>query len=101
MRTQQYFYGSTHPNGASFRYLVDPKQILKGRAIAVVLIAVYYFSGLFNALKVVIAAVIIFLLVPYILIASMAFRARVSKWQRVRFGFDKRLIESYSLRLYS
>ena len=33
VRNKQYFYGNTHLDDVSFRYLADPKQILKGKHI--------------------------------------------------------------------
>lgn len=95
VRTQQYFYGSTYLDGVSFRYLADPKQILKGRFIAVLFFAAYYFSGLVSYIVGAITAVILFLLIPYIITASMAFRARVSEWRHVRFGFEKNFSDAY------
>ncbi len=95
VRTQQYFYGSTYLDGASFRYLANPKQILKGRIIAVLFFAAYFFSGLISYFVGAITVMILFLLVPYIITASMAFRARVSEWRHVRFGFDKVFSEAY------
>ena len=97
VRTQQYLYGSTRLDGASFRYLADPKQILKGRLIAAVFFAAYYFSGLLSPVVGAATAVVLLVLMPYILVASMSFRARISEWRHVRLGFVKDYSKAYKL----
>ena len=41
VRTNQYFYGNTILDNASFQYLAKPLNILKGRIIAVTVLIVY------------------------------------------------------------
>ena len=44
VRNNQYFYGNTQIDGASFQYLADPIKILKGRIIAFIAFVAYYLS---------------------------------------------------------
>lgn len=95
VRNKQYFYGNTHLDGNSFRYLAEPKQILKGRVIAAALFAVYYFSGLISPVATLITLGIIMLFMPAFVVMSMSFQARNSAYRNIRFNFDKNFRRSY------
>jgi uncharacterized membrane protein YjgN (DUF898 family) len=97
VRTNQYFYGNTVLDGASFRYLADPKQILKGRIIAFIIFMLYYFSGMFSPLIAGITLLVIMLLVPALIVLSMAFRLRNSSYRNVRFNFNKDYKQAYKI----
>ena len=97
VRTNQYFYGNTCLDDVSFRYLADPKQILKGRIVAFVLFAAYYFSGMISPQASAIMFLVLMLLFPAFLVMSMAFRARNSAWRNVRFDFVKDFRKAYSI----
>jgi uncharacterized membrane protein YjgN (DUF898 family) len=87
VRTLKYFYGNTWLNGSSFAYLADPVKILKGRLIAVFIFCLYwaviqmYPAASFWALAV------LCLLIPFILVTSMAFRMRNTAYRNIRFHF--------------
>lgn len=95
VRTQQYFYGNTWLDDTSFRYLADPRQILKGRVIAFGLFMAYYFSGLVSPLASAGMFWVLMLLFPALLVMSMAFRLRNSAWRNVRFDFAKDFKKAY------
>ena len=97
VRTNQYFYGNTSLDGASFRYLADPVQILKGRVIAFVVFMVYYFSGNFSPIIAGVALLVIMLLVPALIVLSMAFRLRNSSYRNVKFNFEKNYKQAYKI----
>lgn len=97
VRTQRYFYGNTHLDGASFEYLAEPLQILKGRLIAFALLLLYLLADQFAQL---LGAVLMLLFVcafPWIMVRGLAFRNAYSAWRGVRFGFDGRLGEAYKV----
>jgi len=95
VRTHQYFYGNTKLDDATFRYLADPKQILKGRIIALVFFMAYYFSSLISPIAAGIIFVIILLLVPALIVMSMSFRLRNSAYRNVKFDFNKNFKRAY------
>ena len=95
VRNNQYFYGNTWLDGSSFRYLADPKQILKGRVIAVVLFALYYFSGLISPVAAGISLLLIMLLIPALLVMSMSFQLRNSAYKNIKFSFEKNFKKAY------
>lgn len=97
VRTSQYFYGNTYLDDASFRYLAEPLQILRGRLVAFVLLVAYYFSGLISPKASAIIMMAILVLFPAFLVMSMAFRLRNSAWRNVRFGFQKKFGRAYAI----
>jgi len=97
VRTNQYFYGNTLLDGASFRYLADPKQILKGRIIAFAVFMLYYFASLMSPIVAGGMMAIIMLLVPALIVMSMSFRLRNSAYRNVRFNFDKNFKRAYAV----
>jgi uncharacterized membrane protein YjgN (DUF898 family) len=87
VRREQYFHRNTLLDGSGFDYHGDPKAILKGRIIAVVLFTLlgavdrlahdYYLWALLAASP----------LVPWLTIRSLAFRSRNTSYRGLRFGF--------------
>ncbi|SCZ65792.1 YjgN family protein [Thiohalomonas denitrificans] len=88
VRTQRYFYGNTRLHGSGFEYLAEPLQILKGRLIGLGLFAVIMVGGEIAPVVGVIGSLLLFVLMPWIVVQSLRFRARNSAWRNVRFGFD-------------
>ncbi len=97
VRTNQYFYGNTLLDGASFRYTAKPTQILKGRIIAFILFMIYYFASMANPIVAGAIFLFILLLVPAFVVMSMAFRLRNSMYRNVRFNFDKKFARAYKV----
>jgi len=95
VRTHQYFYGNTKLDDATFRYLADPKQILKGRIIAFAFFMAYYFAGLISPIAAGIIFVFILLLIPALIVMSMSFRLRNSAYRNVKFDFNKNFKRAY------
>jgi uncharacterized membrane protein YjgN (DUF898 family) len=88
VRRNRYFYGNTQVAGSGFDYVANPVSILKGR-----LIAVAFFIGLsvsqHISMTVYGVLLLVFLvLLPWLIVRSMAFRARNTAWRNIRFGFD-------------
>ena len=90
VRTNRYFYGNTDIDGHRFAYLAEPLQILKGRAIAVVLFGGYFLASYFNPLAGVIVAICLGLLTPVLVILSYRFKMRMTSYRNVRFNFKGR-----------
>ena len=88
VRRKQYFYGNTHVQGASFEYLADPVKILKGRAIVVGLFIVHSIVSNLVPIVGVILGLAIIVILPWLVIRSLAFNASNSAIRNIRFGFD-------------
>ena len=64
VRRLQYFYRNTAIAGASFDYHGDPKVILKGRVIGVLLLVAYQLLGSFNVLAGLAAFLVLVAILP-------------------------------------
>jgi uncharacterized membrane protein YjgN (DUF898 family) len=87
VRRKQFFYGSTLVDKASFEYLADPKKILYGRAIVVVIFLLYsVVSELLPIVGSILGLAFIFLL-PWLVVRSLSFNACNSSIRNIRFDF--------------
>ena len=87
VRKKRYFYGHTRIDEDSFDYRGNPVAILKGRIVAVTLLASYSFAGHFSpALKIGFAIVLVFA-VPWLIVRSLAFNAYNSAYRNIRLHF--------------
>lgn len=88
VRNNQYFYGNTRLENASFQYLADPITILKGRLLALaILVAFMVLSNLYVEASVILGIGFIFA-IPWIVIRSLRFQAINSAYRNVRFDFE-------------
>ena len=87
VRNNQYFYGNTELDGASFSYLADPITILKGRVVAVVAFIAYSALGAISPIIQVVMALLLVLALPWLVVRSLAFTARNSGYRNLRFNF--------------
>ena len=88
VRSARYFAGSTRLDGASFAYLANPIAILKGRLLVLGFGALYFVASLVSPFLEGAFAIGVFLLIPWAIVRSMAFRAHHTAWRSVRFRFD-------------
>lgn len=87
VRRTRYFYGNTRLAGASFDYHGEPKAILKGRAVAVVLLVAYQ---VFSEMQGVLAGALALLLIaalPWMIWRSLQFKLYNTSYRGIRFGF--------------
>ncbi len=87
VRRLRYFYDNTSVAGGSFDYHGNPMAILKGRIIAVVLLAVYHFAGAANVLLGLAAALVMVLAGPWLIWRSLQFKLYNTSYRGIRFGF--------------
>ena len=87
VRRKQYFYGNTRIQKASFEYLADPKKILVGRIIVVVIF--FTFSIVSELVPIVgtIFSLLFLVLLPWLVVRSFTFNARNSAIRNIRFDF--------------
>lgn len=88
VRRNQYFYGNTRLDKASFEYLADPKKIMKGRLIAGGIILIINFLSQLHFILAVLSGPIFALGMPWLIIRALAFRAYNSAYRNIRFGFN-------------
>ena len=97
VRTQQYFYGNTLLDGASFRYTARPLTILKGRLIAVAAFIVFILAQEFFPSLAMAMLVAFLLAIPAIVVRGMAFRLASSMHRNVTFGFQRNYAQAYAV----
>ena len=95
VRRLQYFYRHTSLAGSSFDYHGDPKAILKGRIIAVVLLIAYNVAGHLNPIWGLIALGVLLLVMPWLIQRSLKFKLHNSSYRGLRFSFGGSTGQAY------
>ncbi len=96
VRTQRYFAASTRLGGASFDYLANPISILKGRLLVLGFMGLYSASSFIDVTLQGAMSVALFLVIPWAITRSLAFRAHNTAWRNVRFHFDAPYGQAFS-----
>ncbi len=87
VRTKKYFYQNTYVAGRSFDYHATGLQILIGRIIVIVGLVAYSILAAIPIVGLFLLLGLLFL-IPYLLVRSLRFNARMSSWSNVRFNFN-------------
>lgn len=95
VRNNQYFYGNTRMEGASFQYLASPVTILKGRLIALAVLAAYVVLSEMYVEAALVFAIAFIPLVPWIMVRSLRFKAINSAYRNIRFDFQGKYGEAF------
>lgn len=95
VRRMQYFYRHTAVAGASFDYHGDPIAILKGRIIAVGMLALYTVAGQFSLAAGLGMFVLILAVMPWLLVRSYRFRLHNTSYRGLRFSFRGKVEDGY------
>ena len=95
VRSTRYFYDNTYVAGASFDYHGNPKAILKGRLIALVMVLSYNFAFKFSWILGVVTASIVASIAPWLIWKSLQFKLHNSSYRGIRFGFRGSLGGAY------
>lgn len=95
VRTRKYFYRNTVLDGHHFDYHASPIAILKGRLVALFLIALYVGSAYFSLAVQVLVLLLIILALPWAIVRSQIFSRRNTSYRNVCFDFEPRFKEAY------
>jgi uncharacterized membrane protein YjgN (DUF898 family) len=95
VRRLKYLHGHTYLDGSSFGYHGEPRQILKGRALAALLLLAYVAAGQFSPVAGAVAGLILAVAVPWLLVKAMKFRTRMTSWRGIRFNFKEDFTGAY------
>jgi len=95
VRRLQYFARNTQLDGAAFDFHGNPKAILKGRVLAVVLFAVYHYAFGFSKAFGVAVVGFLFLSLPWLLRGALRFRLHNTLYRGLRFAFTGTLPQAY------
>ena len=97
VRRNKYLYGHSHLAGASFDYHANPVAILKGRLIAVGMLALYLVSAALVPVFSLAIGALIALAVPWLLVRSRMFAMRNTSYRNVRFRFRPVYAQAYKV----
>jgi uncharacterized membrane protein YjgN (DUF898 family) len=87
VRKKRYFYGHTLLDGECFEYRGNPIAILKGRIIAFAMLVLYSLAGQFAPLAQLLMMLVLAVIVPWLVVRSLAFNAWNSAYRNVQFHF--------------
>jgi uncharacterized membrane protein YjgN (DUF898 family) len=94
-RRLQYFYRNTQLAGASFDFRGDPKAILRGRILAVALLAAYHYAFGFSLRAGVITIVLLLVGLPFMMRSALRFRLSNTVYRGLPFGFAGSVKQAY------
>lgn len=97
VRRLQYFYRNTRVAGAIFDYHGEPKAILKGRILALVLVVAYKVSYDVSAAAAVIVALLLAGIMPWLLARAFRFKMVNSSYRGLRFHFRGTVGNAYRM----
>ena len=99
VRKLRYFYGNTVVAGHPLDFHGDPRRMLRGFLLVTALMGLYTFAGRVSETAGGIAAVILALLWPALIRASLQFRLGNTSWRGLRLGFTGSLKDAYMVAL--
>lgn len=97
VRRLQYFYRNTRVAGAVFDYHGNPKAILKGRILALTLLAAYQISYDLSTVAAVLVALALAAIMPWLLARAFRFKLVNSSYRGLRFHFRGTVAQAYRM----
>jgi uncharacterized membrane protein YjgN (DUF898 family) len=96
VRRKRYFYGNTFVDNHSFDYHATGKQIFIGRIIVFVVIAIVNVISAVSPIAAIIAPLIFLLALPFFIVRSLRFNARVTSYRNVHFDFTGKSLGAFT-----
>ena len=97
IRKMKYMNQSTEFKGSRMDYHAEPLPILIGRAIALVLFALYFWGGQVNWTVGLLGYIFLILVLPFLFVKSMRFKAKVTSYRNIRFSFRGTIQDAYQI----
>lgn len=97
VRRLQYFYRNTSVDGAIFDYHGNPKAILKGRILALLLLAAYKIAFEISGAAALAVALVLLAALPWLLARSLRFKMINSSYRGLRFHFGGSAAQAYKM----
>jgi uncharacterized membrane protein YjgN (DUF898 family) len=95
VRRLQYFDRNTVLAGASFDFHGNPRAVLAGRLLSVVLLVAYHYAFGFSTTFGVMVVAILLLGFPYLMRGALRFRLGNTSYRGLRLGFDGSVGQAY------
>lgn len=96
VRRLQYFDRNTVLDGVPFDFHGNPKTILRGRIVAVIVLFIYHYLFGLSATFALVIAMILFALAPFMMRSSQRFRLRHTSYRGLRFDFYGSMLDAYA-----
>ena len=87
VRRLRYFYGNTLVGNEPLDFHGNPKRMLRGTVLVVLLLVLYSVAGNFSPVAGLIALVLVAAIAPALVRAAMRFRMSNTSWRGLRFRF--------------
>ncbi|NOQ78338.1 MAG: DUF898 family protein [Gammaproteobacteria bacterium] len=100
VRNKRYIYGNSWFNDSNFEYHATGKQILLGRLIAIVMLLIYVALSAILPGSELVLLFLLFLAMPWLMLRSLQFNARMSSYRNVRFSFQASIKDAYKYLLF-
>jgi uncharacterized membrane protein YjgN (DUF898 family) len=94
VRKNRYIYGNLELAGSHFDYTAKPLIILRGRLLALVLLAVYLSSDYFVPMLSGVFVLLLSLATPWLIVRSRMFNMRYTTYRNIRFSFNPVYLEA-------
>jgi uncharacterized membrane protein YjgN (DUF898 family) len=94
-RRLQYFYRNTQLAGASFDFRGDPRAILRGRILAVLVLGAYHYAFGFSLPAGVVTVAVLLGGLPFMMRSALRFRLANTWYRGLPFGFAGGIREAY------
>ncbi|MEH6436643.1 YjgN family protein [Massilia sp. DD77] len=95
VRRLQYFDRNTRLAGACFDFRGDPRAVLRGRLLALVLLAGYHYAFGFSVAFGVVVIGAILMALPYLMRGALRFRLANTQYRGLWLGFSGSVSEAY------
>lgn len=95
VRRLQYFDRNTMLAGASFDFHGEPRVILRGRLLAVALLAAYQYAVGFSVLTALLVGLLFLLAAPLLMRGALRFRLANTSYRALRFAFTGQVGGAY------
>lgn len=88
VRNHQYFYNNLWLDNDNFQYHASPIAILKGRLLAVAVLALWFVASNFFVPLAIIMGLAYVVILPWVLIRGIRFNALNSSYRNIRFNYN-------------
>ncbi|MDW6002892.1 YjgN family protein [Vibrio mangrovi] len=95
VRTKRYFYGNTYIAQDNFEYHGTPKQILKGRIVALLCLLLWAVLSSVSEVVSSVMFLLFYLLVPWMMWSNVRFDAAMTSYRNTHFSFAGTLKQAY------
>jgi uncharacterized membrane protein YjgN (DUF898 family) len=95
VRRLQYFDRNTHLAGATFDFHGNPRAVLVGRLLSVLLLVAYHYAFGFSTSFGVVVIAGLLLAFPYLMRGALRFRLGNTSYRGLRLGFDGSVAQAY------